>query len=189
MTYKPLSAQEHFEINQLIERCKRLQSTVLRTLSIESLDPCSICMESPKKNETTIEPCGHSFCHDCVMDWIQQSVYSVPTCPLCRTGINVEKLKAEPTSPLENPIHAPSAPLDDPSNIIPTAPPAEILDQRRPYPVPRPLQAWTTAMDSTDQSPSTLNGTQSDCPTWVQVIIAMMIFYFMFVVAVPLSGP
>ncbi len=160
---KPLSAKERFEINQLIDRCKGQQSTVLRTLSLESLDPCAICMESPKDNETSIPKCGHSFCHDCIMDWIQQSVHCKPTCPLCRANIDVDKLTADMDN---NSGPDPLAPMpgDNLSNPAPSAPPLELMDQRLPIqaqlgpfslvdPNPHQFQAWIIPMTTRHSQP------------------------------------
>ena len=43
---------------------------------------CTICQQQTN-NYTT--DCNHSFCSDCITDWIFN--YS-PTCPICRTKIN-----------------------------------------------------------------------------------------------------
>jgi hypothetical protein len=46
-----------------------------------NIEECTICLEPIFK--TTIIDCGHSFCEECIFDWMYEST----SCPLCRTEI------------------------------------------------------------------------------------------------------
>uniref|UniRef100_A0A0A1WM57 RING-type E3 ubiquitin transferase n=1 Tax=Zeugodacus cucurbitae TaxID=28588 RepID=A0A0A1WM57_ZEUCU len=52
---------------------------------------CILCLE-PRIN-TTLAPCGHLFCWNCILDWLDER----DECPLCR-----EKLKKSNLIPLQN---------------------------------------------------------------------------------------
>ncbi|CAK1360814.1 unnamed protein product [Cercospora beticola] len=41
---------------------------------------CSICKEEPMQEPTQLAECRHTFCHDCILAWVQ----TANTCPTCR---------------------------------------------------------------------------------------------------------
>ena len=45
---------------------------------------CSICLEGMTPEIQTRTSCGHLFCHNCLIDWINRGNN---TCPVCRTQI------------------------------------------------------------------------------------------------------
>ena len=46
---------------------------------------CPICLDSPKKRQTVLTNCQHSFCHSCFTGFLESSEgQSRPSCPLCR---------------------------------------------------------------------------------------------------------
>ena len=65
------------------------ESKIFKALS------CSICME------VFINPCnvgcGHSFCSDCMADWIKSNLDNrkMPHCPLCQSKINPEEIRKD----------------------------------------------------------------------------------------------
>lgn len=68
--------------------------TVLKTRSVnvnvtrkKLVDPCPICLEPIRKNNTLTRRCGHTFCKTCINDWFTKSLsWSTNTfaCPICR---------------------------------------------------------------------------------------------------------
>lgn len=43
------------------------------------IEPCPICMETPK-NKATLDGCSHSFCRKCIVKWSKTE----NSCPVCR---------------------------------------------------------------------------------------------------------
>jgi hypothetical protein len=54
--------------------------------SLTEGDPCPICFESlPLSTRSSVLPCGHRFCPDCIMGWlVASSPGDSGACPLCR---------------------------------------------------------------------------------------------------------
>ncbi|RPD81720.1 hypothetical protein L226DRAFT_5776 [Lentinus tigrinus ALCF2SS1-7] len=52
--------------------------------SMEESVSCPICYEIFSEPYVS-SPCGHSFCAECVVDWMKKKIRSAPKCPLCRT--------------------------------------------------------------------------------------------------------
>ncbi|KAK9856096.1 hypothetical protein WJX84_011406 [Apatococcus fuscideae] len=46
---------------------------------------CSICLANTLRQPTTLGPCGHSFCLECIRQWTASRVD--PKCPLCNTRV------------------------------------------------------------------------------------------------------
>lgn len=59
--------------------------------SEETLNDCSICIESlnTNKHEITTLQCGHMFHHKCITQWANSN-QNVMECPLCRAKYNIE---------------------------------------------------------------------------------------------------
>ncbi len=49
---------------------------------------CYICMDNCKG--PVIATCGHTFCWQCIKMWLSDK--SVQTCPVCKNGIEMNKL-------------------------------------------------------------------------------------------------
>ncbi|KAI0757268.1 hypothetical protein C8Q80DRAFT_89067 [Daedaleopsis nitida] len=47
---------------------------------------CSICYHLFSEPHVAT-PCGHSFCGECIVGWIKQSIRTQPRCPVCRTAL------------------------------------------------------------------------------------------------------
>lgn len=65
-----------------------LPSTLLRILKkLEGpRKTCFICCETTSSSETMKLECGHDeVCKDCFMKWVREN----PTCPICRTPIQL----------------------------------------------------------------------------------------------------
>jgi hypothetical protein len=65
--------------------------------NIENLhiqEECSICTEllDLKTPETTLTNCNHKFHTSCINSWINTTIATANTCPLCRTPINPDQL-------------------------------------------------------------------------------------------------
>lgn len=54
-------------------------------------ESCPICLESPMENPVGSKKCSHSFCYDCVYNWLSR--YN-KFCPTCRQKINKSDLVA-----------------------------------------------------------------------------------------------
>ncbi|RDX56159.1 hypothetical protein OH76DRAFT_1319347, partial [Lentinus brumalis] len=39
-------------------------------------------------------PCGHTFCAECVVEWMKKNISNAPKCPLCRTALTQGSLVA-----------------------------------------------------------------------------------------------
>ena len=58
-------------------------------------EDCSICKELldlTKIPETTLKNCNHKFHTSCINRWINTTIATANTCPLCRTPINPNQL-------------------------------------------------------------------------------------------------
>lgn len=54
-------------------------------------ESCPICLESPMNNPVGSKKCSHSFCYDCIYNWLSR--YN-KLCPTCRQKINKSDLVA-----------------------------------------------------------------------------------------------
>ena len=64
-------------------------------------DTCSVCFEKISSDNKIITKCNHSFCKDCLKNWMEQPI-ARNKCPLCRqSALNVEQRRSLglPTSP------------------------------------------------------------------------------------------
>ena len=59
-------------------------TTQLPTSSLLETISCSICTEIFRNPKIT--PCGHTYCHDCIDEWIARNSPTA-ACPLCNTSI------------------------------------------------------------------------------------------------------
>jgi hypothetical protein len=50
---------------------------------------CRICME--KSENPVVTQCGHLFCKECIDRWLNQNNSKV-TCPVCKSGVSLERL-------------------------------------------------------------------------------------------------
>lgn len=50
---------------------------------VTAAEACGICLEPPALGARSTTPCGHSFCSDCVLQWLEQR----PSCPLCKAAV------------------------------------------------------------------------------------------------------
>lgn len=55
-------------------------------------EKCPICLDDETKNPTTTL-CGHAFCQNCILDVFHKSNKVIICCPICRTEIDLFKLK------------------------------------------------------------------------------------------------
>jgi E3 ubiquitin-protein ligase RNF5 len=51
---------------------------------------CNICLDTASQPVITL--CGHLFCWSCIYQWITSSTRLCNTCPVCKSGIQQEKL-------------------------------------------------------------------------------------------------
>lgn len=68
-----VAAQVSRHVRTQVQLVRRVQEQL--TVSINSL-PCNVCFGAMCNSMLT---CGHSFCVDCILDWIETNA----TCPLC----------------------------------------------------------------------------------------------------------
>lgn len=80
-------------------------TTQLDKEELQVFPECPVCLEEMPLS--TICPCGHSFCQDCISKWIQNN----QNCPLCRAPV-----KAVPRRQKSNVITAVAAPLQQTNN-------------------------------------------------------------------------
>ena len=72
------------------EHCDTVLKVPLVTVNVtrnKLVDPCPICLEPIRKNNTLSRRCGHTFCKTCINDWFMESLsWSANTfaCPVCR---------------------------------------------------------------------------------------------------------
>ena len=45
-------------------------------------DSCAICLDTHRCGDTIVTECGHSFCQQCWLSWMDKSIEK--TCPTCR---------------------------------------------------------------------------------------------------------
>jgi len=56
-----------------------------------SKDACPICLEGLSKEASTIEPCNHTFCLECITKWTGQNA----SCPLCLKQVDFIKSRTK----------------------------------------------------------------------------------------------
>jgi len=56
-----------------------------------SKDACPICLEGLSKEASTIEPCNHTFCLECITKWTTQNA----SCPLCLKQVDFIKSRSK----------------------------------------------------------------------------------------------
>eukprot|EP01052_Picozoa_sp_SAG31_P050506 SAG31_NODE_11555_length_1018_cov_1.094668_1_plen_277_part_10 len=68
--------------------------------SLANDDNCPICLESlPLGKRSSVLPCGHRFCPNCIMKWLVSSD-NVGKCPLCRQSTPTYTVTELPPDPL-----------------------------------------------------------------------------------------
>lgn len=77
------------ELQQKLHHLEVQLQGIKERLEQTSKDVCAICYDSP--NSALITPCcSKQFCASCILTWFLKT----PACPLCRTGIHPNELKA-----------------------------------------------------------------------------------------------
>jgi len=51
---------------------------------------CKVCLEIA--NEPVVTQCGHLFCWNCIYKWASHKGSKDVNCPVCKHGINIDKL-------------------------------------------------------------------------------------------------
>ena len=79
----------HTQISQEIQSVGNSLRAVQRSLqflesSLQSTDPCSICLDG---DTTMITQCGHKFCQPC----LQRALHERPSCPTCRARVELNR--------------------------------------------------------------------------------------------------
>lgn len=79
----------HTQISQEIQSAENSLRAVQRSLqflesSLQSTDPCSICLDGVT---TMITQCGHKFCQPC----LQRALHERPSCPTCRARVELDR--------------------------------------------------------------------------------------------------
>jgi hypothetical protein len=69
-----------------------------------SKDACPICLEGLSKEVSSVDPCNHTFCLDCITKWTEQNA----NCPLCLKQVDLikTKLKATDSEDAKEEIHS-----------------------------------------------------------------------------------
>lgn len=75
MRTKQVTAETIEKVNRLRDR---IQSAAHQPQQSETLPKCVLCLEV--RHDTCTTPCGHLFCWQCIMDWLDQK----EECPVCR---------------------------------------------------------------------------------------------------------
>ena len=78
----------HVQMCQEMKTMEQTISAIQRSMqfleaSLQSEDPCAICLEAPT---SMVTPCGHKYCKDCITAALQQR----PRCPSCRSPVLLE---------------------------------------------------------------------------------------------------
>jgi hypothetical protein len=72
-------------------RESRLRAALARCCMAEesnSSEECPLCLEPLSDTATTLEPCKHVFCSECIHEWRYRAVDAMNfTCPMCRSGV------------------------------------------------------------------------------------------------------
>ncbi|KAI0762658.1 hypothetical protein C8Q74DRAFT_1291439 [Fomes fomentarius] len=62
-------------------------ASIRRVLAdLEESISCTICFNTFSEPHVG-SPCGHSFCGECIVNWMKKNLQNVPRCPICRTAL------------------------------------------------------------------------------------------------------
>jgi len=61
------------------------------------MSECSICLTNCDITKSYITLCNHAYCFDCIILWLntQETFKLKPTCPICRSLLDIAKIKSE----------------------------------------------------------------------------------------------
>lgn len=135
----------HYEIEQIKNKIKYYRTYVrypIKTISMENIkndEECPICMNEIDYLNTIKTECEHTFCSDCLINYMNTNTRSIVSCPMCRH--NIKQISLHHTNQNKNVIETfCSNELYQQEQSRMLRPPETSLQHNIPVPVPVPDQ-------------------------------------------------